>query len=489
MNPIRPYTLRGIKSTQGGILITTVLLIVIMTMMSAAILYRVSSRHAATYMSVVWNEALSSAEAGTDFAVQTLNNSIANPGTAWTGWTPGDATTFPKTINFNPASHIGESNTKVFAKLTVDNMITDGSGAKWMRIRSQGVAECPHISNGTESGVLDSNGVKNHRTVLRKARFTTDITGGALNLPQISRTIEVMAQPLSISPYIRALTVKNTISLSGGAYADSFDSSNPAYSTSGLYDAAKRQWHGDVASNAIGSLSDLRDCYVYGNASSNGGAIKNTANVEGSVFNNFQTTIPDIAAPVSLPWPAPTSINNPAGGITLRGGPAGSPMNYKLSVLTVSSGSNPLILAPSAPGVDSYINIWVTGKTTVSGSGFIQQQPNVHVTFYCDQDVTISGSGVMNQTNVASNLVMYGVTPASGAPKMTVSGSGNFIGVLNAPAFAMTISGSAAFVGAAIGNSVNISGSGGFHYDQALASTGSGSGTTYQVASWVEDIR
>ena len=138
MNPIRPYTLRGIKSTQGGILITTVLLIVIMTMMSAAILYRVSSRHAATYMSVVWNEALSSAEAGTDFAVQTLNNSIASPGTAWTGWTPGDATTFPKTINFNPASHIGESNTKVFAKLTVDNTITDGSGAHTLSYDASG---------------------------------------------------------------------------------------------------------------------------------------------------------------------------------------------------------------------------------------------------------------------------------------------------------------------------------------------------------------
>ena len=473
------------KDRTGGILVITLLIIALMSMLAAAMLYRVSSRHATSYQSLGWNEALSSAEAGADLALLSLNNSLSDPATAWAAWTPSDATTFPKTYIPAIPGHSGEGNTKVFSSIVVDN----GVGSGWYRVRSTGVAELPERSmNGIEAARADTNGVKNHRSMLRKASFYTDYTGGVLHLPQVARTIEVLAAPSAGKPYARALTVKQSISMSGSAYTDSFDSSNPAYATNGQYDAAKRQSHGDIATNTDGSGSDLKNTYVYGNASSNGGTIKNTSNVQGTVTNNFQTTIPDIADPVfSTIQPSPTVISS---GMTLTGGPASAPKNYKVSSLTISNGASPLILDTHASGQESYVNIWVTGKTTVSGSGFIQQNPGVHVTFYCDQDVTISGGGFMNQTNTASYLQIFGVTPSSGTNKMTVSGSGSFIGILNAPAFAMTLSGSAAFIGAAIGYSVDISGSGGFHYDQALSSvSGPGTPTSYTYSSWAEDIR
>jgi hypothetical protein len=159
----------------------------------------------------------------------------------------------------------------------------------------------------------------------------------------------------------------------------------------------------------------------------------------------------------------------------LIGGTAASPQNYKLTELTIGNAANPLILAPHVTGEESYLNIWVTGKTTISGSGFISQLPGVHVQIYTEGDLTVSGGGVLNGNNVPSYLQVYGVTPASGAPKATISGSANFIGIVNAPAFALTISGSGAFMGAAIGYSAVISGSGGFHYDESLANLG-GSG-------------
>ncbi|MEO6751198.1 MAG: hypothetical protein ABIP85_05425 [Chthoniobacteraceae bacterium] len=489
-------TLPRIKATGGGILVTAILMIAIMTAMTAAILYRVSSRHAASYMSVVWNEALSSAEAGNDYAIQALNKSFTSPSTAWTGWTPSDATTFPKTCNFNPSPHIGEGNTKVFAKITVDNTITDGSGLKWMRIRSIGVAECPHIKNGLESAVSDINGVKNHKSALRKPRFYTDITGGALRLPQITRTIETISSPPGASPYTRALLVRNTINwnaTSNQSFIDSFDSSNPAYSTNGMWDASKHLSNGNIATNANGSLSNLNSQTVYGNASSNGGVLQNTEGVQGTVLNNFQSTILDIPDPVfGTVQATPTSINSPGAPVVLTGGSAASPKNYKLSMLKLTSNSSPLVLAPSAPGVETYINIWVTGQTALTGSGSIVVQPNVHVKFYSDGNVNLSGNGVTNQTNTAANLVWYGVTPTSGGsnPQMSINGSGNFIGVLNAPAFDISISGSGDYSGAAIGNGVSFNGSGKFHYDEALATLSGGNGTsTYQVASWVEDIR
>ena len=475
------------KDRTGGILVITLLIIALMSMLAAAMLYRVSSRHATSYQSLGWNEALSSAEAGADLALLSLNNSLSDPATAWAAWTPSDASTFPKTYVPTIPNHSGEGNTKVYAKVVVDQ----GVGGGWLRVRSTGVAELPgRALDGIESARTDTNGVKNHRSMLRKASYMTDNTGGMLHLPQVARTIEVLAAPSAGKPYVRALTVKNTITMSGGSYTDSFDSNNPAYSTASQYDATKRQSHGDIATNTSGSLSNIGSSFVYGDASSNGGTLPNTSNVQGTVTNNFQTTIPDITAPV-LPnvQMTPTIVKNTSA--VLAAGTAASPKSYILSELTIGGG-NVVVLTNPTPGTDAYINIYVTGNNgiTVSGSSFIQQQPGVHATIYAAGKMTFSGGGVLNQNNVASYLQVFGITPVSGTQTLTVSGSAAFVGVLNAPAYAMTISGSAAFIGAAIGNSVNISGSGGFHYDQALSSvSGPGTPTSYTYSSWVEDIR
>src|SRR6185436_6814532 len=88
---------RAHRHRDGGILLTTLLMIAIMSMLAAATLYRVGSRHASSYQSMYWNEALTSAEAGADLALVTLNKSLTSPTTAWAAWTPSNATTFPKT--------------------------------------------------------------------------------------------------------------------------------------------------------------------------------------------------------------------------------------------------------------------------------------------------------------------------------------------------------------------------------------------------------
>src|SRR4029450_10075049 len=96
---------------------------------------------------------------------------------------------------------------------------------------------------------------------------------------------------------------------------------------------------------------------------------------------------------------SPTIIKNPAAPVTLIGGTAASPQNYKLTELTIGNAANPLILAPHVTGEESYLNIWVTGKTTISGSGFISQLPGVHVQIYTEGDLTVSGGGVLNGNN------------------------------------------------------------------------------------------
>jgi hypothetical protein len=488
--PIPRSRLREL-SEKGGVLVTALLTIGVLSALAGVTLHLVSARHAATYQSVCWNEALASAETGADFALKSLNASLTDPVVAWAAWSPGDATTFPKTYTPTLPGHAGEGNTKVFATVTVDDSLTDSDGQKWFRVRSMGVTELPIQSGmGIEPAVRDESGVKNHRSALRKARFQTDLTGGVLRLPQVARTIELMAQPVGVRPFVRAVTTKDAISLGGGAYVDSFDSSDSAYSTGGLYDPAKRQANGSVASNENGTVSTLGNSFVYGDASSKGGVLGGTGNVQGVVSDKFQAVIADVAKPIwSTIAASPALISNPTAPVTLTGGPAGAAVNYKLSELTVSDGTNPVILAPHTAGQESYINIWVTGSTAISGTGFIQQMPGVHVRIYVEENVTVAGGGIVNQTERAENLQILGVTPTTGTRTMSVTGGTPFIGAVNAPAFAISISGGAPFVGAVIGNSVSISGAGGFHYDEHLSTVAAGIPTSYQFASWVEDTR
>ena len=486
-----PPRLSLIQKCTGSILPMALISLAVMAMVAAAALYRVQPRVASTYHSASWNDALNSAEAGADLALAALNLAETDPATAWAAWTPNDATTFPKTWTPPVTAHVGEGNTKTFCKLTVDNAIADVNGTPWMRVRATGVAELPAASRtGIEGALLDVNGNKSFRALLRREQFSSDATAGALNVPQVVRTIEAIAAPPGARAYVRALTANGAIVLSGAAQVDSFDSSDPAKSTSLQYDPAKRREKGAIGSNGDGSACNLGGCIVRGDASANGGQMQNASSVTGSEYNNFSTALPAIPAPG---WTTfnffPNALTNPGAPATLTGGPAGTPQLYRLSDLTLSSSAGPLILAPHLIGQESFIKIWVTGRITISGTGYIEQQPGEHAEFFVEDDISVAGAGIVNQTLLARNLAIFGVTPASGTRSVTFSGSADFIGIVNAPAFNFLTSGSGKFLGTALVRGATLNSSGGLHYDENLANHASGTGTGYQYASWLEYVR
>ena len=466
--------------------------LLVLALTSSTVFYFIANRYQAAFQSASWNEALIVAESGVDTALQAYNTSTASPSTAWAGWTPSDATTFPKTYSGVLPAHAGSGNNKMYISVTVDKTLTDSSGNIWPRITSSGTTEVPGLPRvGYAASVLSLTGVKNHNNMLRKIAMKSDVTGGALHLPQVTRTVQVVGRPLATGIFKRAVVTKNSMTMSGGAYTDSFDSTNSAKSTNGQYDQTKRQSHGDVATNITGNSSNLQSSYVYGNAWSNGGTIQNTSNVQGKVYNNFSTTISSVSDPSFSSFvSSPNTINNPNAPVTLTAGTSAAPTNYILSQLTVSNSANPLILAPPVAGQSSYINIWVKGDMTTSGSGYILQQQGVHATFWVDGKVTVSGSAINNTNGMASYLTVNGVTAANGSTNTyTVSGSGTFIGVVNAPSYAFTLSGSGDFSGAFIMYSMNISGAAGFHYDESLAGNSGSNGLSYEIASWVENVK
>lgn len=463
----RPSFLKKKWGKRGSATLIALGIVAVTLTVLSTTLIEASHRYRTSGHSLRWAQAGQAAEAGADITMLTAKNG------SWTadGWSsaPGNpgAAAISKTFTLDSAGGIT-------AVVTVDKVAVGSNN--WLRIRSTGKAT---LYGGAISGV-DENDV-----ALRKVSLRTDrTTGAALSAPQSTRTVEILGKPGSI--FTGALLLNKKFNMSGGGVIDSFDSSDPTKSTNGLYDITKRQSNGNIGDNDTQGASDLKSTYIYGNVSYSGPAIANTGNVQGTITTPFSKPTTDVAAPAWTSYNAtPTVIGS---SMTLTGGTQSSPALYKVSSVNVPGGKV-LTLAPYASGQESYIEIWVTGDFTTSGSGYIVQQPGVHVTYHIEGDVTVSGSSFNNQSNLAANCSVELVTPPAGTTqKVTISGGGNFIGTMNAPAADFTISGSANFSGAMIGKTMLISGGASLHYDEGLMNSGSGGGA-YTFASEVEAVR
>ena len=95
---------------------------------------------------------------------------------------------------------------------------------------------------------------------------------------------------------------------------------------------------------------------------------------------------------------------------------------------------------------------------------------------YVTGSVDIGGNGVGTAQNLPPNFLLYGtVDPSNAANKCTsvsIHGNGNFYGAVYAPDAAVQVAGNGVNYGALTGNTVQINGNGGFHYDEALGNLG-----------------
>ncbi len=460
----------GFRPQESGsaVLAALAILAVILVATSGA-MFESSHRYRTSNQSTRWAQAEQAAEAGAEIALLSAQTNT------WTtdGWpaAPGapGAAAVQKIVTL-------DANVPAVSTTVSVDKITMGAST-WLRIRSQGMANLP----ATQSEGIDTSDITLRKLSLQVNRYT----GAAVGTPQAIRMVEILAQPLTSSPFQNALLLNKKINMSGGGIIDSFNSSDPTKSTNSLYVLAKHQSNGKVGINDTQGASDLKSTFVYGPIGYSGPAIANTNNVQGTITSGFSSPASPVLAPTWSSYNlSPTIIN---GTTTLTGGTQSAPARYEVSSLNLS-GSNFLTLAPYAAGQQSYVEIWVTGNFTTSGSAYITQGAGVHVTYYIGGNVDISGAAFVNQTNIAANNTVNLITPVSGSQSLTVSGSGTFIGTLNAPGADITLSGSANFSGAVIGKTMTISGGASLHFDEALAGTTNGS-AAYKVASWVEGVR
>lgn len=532
--------LENARDNYGSVLLVALLTITIMMLICATSLYITSQNTGSGMQTAGWQQSLTAAESGVDAAIRALNEDAQGyPTSAWANWiqlaqsgtslpsaepspASGSTPTGPPpatgyyyllpSSQLTNASSNSEGALSTSAWVTIDQAGGMGATPAWYRVRSSGQTIYP--SNGVLISRVSNNRLDNDLRNSFALHFNRN--GGSLGP---SRKIEVILSPVSNGSWARAITMKNGIQVSGSGSIDSFNSSSVP--SPHQWALAYRDNPGQAQVGIVNNTtnSDLRSTYLYGSLTYSGPAVKNTSNVKGNISTPFSAGVTSTVDPTSASWAQtdslqqysssqqqsiptfgggnftsyggggsmPNTLGNPAGNpaatFTSTGTQA-SPTLIKVGGDFTVSGSSQFYIANGAAGT-SYAIIWVTGKFTTSGSATINQDPNVKVTWIVDNDITVSGSSFNNQSGLAANLEFIGV---GSNHNITDSGSATFTGTINAPGDNITISGSGDFTGAAIGNTLTISGSASFHYDDALSLNGS-SGTigNFAFASWFED--
>lgn len=471
----------------GSVLVWTVLVIAVLSLIAVETLRLVTIKYQNALQTSTWQEALLAAESGIDLAIVELRKSLyPAPNNAWSGWTnsPGNGVTG---YALTTVPNSGLNGTPMTIETNVDapaTLIDATNGWQYYRIRTVGTMPI----TGPARAADNPQDTKLRRLSLHWERFTNGIlTAHALNAPQVSRRIEAIVEP--VSAFNEAIMSVGVVDLTNqNIVVDSYDSRDPAKSTNGLYDAAKRQQNGDIATD--GQLIDAGNAHIYGDVATNAGTVSGAANITGVERTDFyQEPIP-VGAPNWSTWNTSLSFVNGTTTLAASATKGAAASRYVLSSISLS-GSKTLTIAGNPDGSQTYVEIYVTGDISVSGTGQIVIQPGVTTTIYFAGNVDISGNGVLNGNNQPGDLLLYGIQPPDGASEhVNFGGNSQISASIYAPGHDVTVNGAGTnghVYGSIVGKTVTMTGVSNLHYDESLGATGMIN--NYKIVSWFEDNR
>jgi hypothetical protein len=282
----------------GSTLMTTLVILGITGFLMITYLTLTQSQSQSTMRSQAWNLSMAMVEAGMEEAMAHLNvngsNTLAGDGWAQTG------------TGYTRSRWLGQN----YYIVSVTNYIP-GSNAINPTIVSRGYVPllAPLASAGSPV-------------------MFADFTGGAQGSAYVGRGVRVTLGNDRL--FARGMVAKDTIVLNGNNIAtDSFDSSDPRYSTNGLYDPRFRRANGDVASTAgITNAINIGNANIRGHvATGPKGTVSlgpngtvgdldwvnagNTGIQPGYVMNDMNMTFPDVKPPFNGGAFTPTKLNPP----------------------------------------------------------------------------------------------------------------------------------------------------------------------------------
>jgi hypothetical protein len=491
MNRLHHLTRHGRHGREAGSVTIAALGVLTITLaLVGSALVEASSRFRTSHHSIRWTQAGQAAEAGAEIALLSGN---ANTWVA-DGWSaaPGAPGAAPVTRTVAISSAASATGT-VNATIAVDKL--SFGGAQWLRIRSTGQAD---IAGGAVAG-LDPRD-----NLLRKLSLRHDRqAGSSVTTPRATRTVEILAEPRAVRPFQWAFVCRELFDMRTHAKIDSYDSRDSSksdfgpFGAYGVYTPSKKQANGDIATTDALHTWNLNGANIDGDVHTPTGDVDHANRVTGSIFDGFEFTFPDEVSPN---WTVVTQNHGVVTNTskTITAGSQASPTRHKFTSINLTNDSRNIQIKNPAGKTESWIELWITGDTVIDGKKAtgIKIDPGVHCTIHFGGKVEIKASpgggsyGLLNGSQLASNLVVRAYGGASGAIKDFILTDSDFWGVVSAPWYKVKFDGPSRNIhGAFLSWQFDVSDLTKLHYDEALSDFSLGQGRGLTVRSWVEAVR
>jgi hypothetical protein len=427
---------RTLHREAGNTLLLALVSIGVILLVGGNALRLAGNRLASVSQSTSWTRAYFLAESGVDVARDTLRTAQVDP-TIWatqtftdsggvsSGWTPTDATTFPKTASITLPALDGESGLLSRVKVRIEKPIGPGTinpagaglSAAYL-VRATGSLDVPGPIRISRDSV---------ETNLRKVGWKYDWrTGQSLSgiNPRASRTLEAVLRP--VTPFVAALIADSTIEIKKGSgkLVDSWNSQNVDTSQrkylkpdSDKYKGARDV--GNIASNgvsdkkkAINDVIRLEGAVIWGDVYAGDATkvkIKPTPKLltdvvkGGDIIDDFYMKLDPVPPLAGNPnWAAPAKVvkANPGSAKTplmfeTSSDPA-NPTKIKFTELHLHSGDQ-VVFKPSvdASGVvqpKSYVDIWVSNSLRIHKGGYVRLGQGVTARIFVDKCIHLESA-------------------------------------------------------------------------------------------------
>ena len=291
--------------------------------------------------------------------------------------------------------------------------------------------------------------------------------------------------------FSKGLVARNGINMNGNnVTVDSYDSSNPAFSTNGRWDEDKRRDRGDVASNdTLTNIINVGNANIWGRVATgpggtvaigSNGKVGNAAHQDsgrgiqpGYFTDDMNVEFPDVVLPAgSAGWLPPTGgphYNLASGDYRLDSELSGR--------IVVTANANVRLLLKAG--------IKFTGLDSLT----IGSNANLKIYLDCPSaSITgqgILGQGISNGSGTPNQCQIYGTSLLT---DLDIGGNGEATCVVYAPYANVKLHGGGTsnqdFSGALIAKTFTFTGNYMIHYDEALGRTGNWRGFT--ITSWNE---
>ncbi len=439
------------RGNAGGALWIALITCSVIGVVLTSYLTLIRAQNITTMRAQAWNDAMPVAEAGIEEALTHINT---NGSTNWAanGWTLSGSV-YTKTRDFTNYTW-----TTTISATDPPTIISTGRVAT--------------VVNGMFLAAANIGGINTTNSTFRVVRVQTTRDG----------------------LFTKAMVAKNTIDMNGNNIkTDSFDSSNPLYSTNGMYDPNPNKVldNGDIATNSgiINSIS-VGNADIWGHASTgpggslsigSNGAVGSKAWVTGGnsgvqpgwFKDDMNVSFPDVVQPFTSGFtPGSGSVTGTNYTYLLTNG------NYLMSSMSMS-GQNKMYVSGDAVLV-------ITGNMSMSGQSKIILATNASLKIYVKgASASLGGNGVANNTGKAEKFAFLGLPTNT---SLSLGGNAAFNGVIYAPSADFTLGGGGNntldFVGSSVTKTVKMNGHFNFHYDENLKKSQWGRG--YVVSGWDE---